>query len=41
VLGGQPDHRDEILSAQERAESKTMMICVGRARSETLVLDLL
>lgn len=40
VLGGQPDHRDEILSAEERAESKTMMICVGRARSETLVLDL-
>jgi ferredoxin-NADP reductase len=40
VLGGQPDHRDEILSAEEHAESKTMMICVGRARSETLVLDL-
>ena len=40
VLGGQPDHRDEILSPEERAESKTMMICVGRALSETLVLDL-
>ena len=40
VLGGQPDHRDEILSPEERAESKTMMICVGRARSDTLVLDL-
>jgi len=40
VLGGQPDHRDEILSPEERAASKTMMICVGRALSETLVLDL-
>ena len=40
VLGGQPDHRDEILSPEERAENNTMMICVGRALSETLVLDL-
>jgi ferredoxin-NADP reductase len=40
VLGGRPDHRDEILSPEERVESKTMMICVGRALSETLVLDL-
>jgi ferredoxin-NADP reductase len=40
VLGGQPDHRDEILSPEERAEGKTMMICISRARSETLVLDL-
>jgi ferredoxin-NADP reductase len=40
VLGGRPDHRDEILSPEERAESNTMMICVGRALSETLVLDL-
>jgi ferredoxin-NADP reductase len=40
VLGGQPDHRDEILSPEERTDSKTMMICVGRALSETLILDL-
>jgi ferredoxin-NADP reductase len=40
VLGGQPDHRDEILSPEERAENNTMMICVGRARSDILVLDL-
>lgn len=40
VLGGQPDHRDEILSAEEHAESRTMMICVGRALSPSLVLDL-
>jgi ferredoxin-NADP reductase len=40
VLGGLPDHRDEILSPDERAANRTMMICVGRALSETLVLDL-
>jgi ferredoxin len=40
VLGGQPDHRDEILSPEERAAGRTMMICVGRALSPSLVLDL-
>jgi ferredoxin-NADP reductase len=40
VLGGEPDHRDDILSPGERAEGKTMMICVGRALSDTLILDL-
>ncbi len=40
VLGGRPDHRDEILFSEERSENNTMMICVGRALSETLVLDL-
>jgi ferredoxin-NADP reductase len=40
VLGGRPDHRDEILFPEERAKNNTMMICVGRALSETLVLDL-
>jgi ferredoxin-NADP reductase len=40
VLAGQPDHRDSLLSDQERAENATMMICVGRALSERLVLEL-
>ena len=40
LLDGVPDHRDSILSAQERAEGKTMMICVSRALSKRLVLDL-
>lgn len=40
VLEGVPDHRDEILSAQERAQGKTMMICCSRALTPELVLDL-
>ncbi len=40
VLGGTPDHRDEILSDEERAANETMMICVSRCRGERLVLDL-
>jgi ferredoxin len=39
VLAGEPDHRDELLSAAERAAG-AMLICVSRARSERLVLDL-
>ena len=40
VLGGEPDHRDSILSSAERAANETMMACVSRARSPRLVLDL-
>ena len=40
VLEGVPDHRDSLLSAAERAAGKTMMVCVSRAKSERLVLDL-
>lgn len=40
VLEGEPDHRDSILSEQERQTSESMMICVGRSRSPRLVLDL-
>ena len=39
VLEGQPDHRDSVLSDAERAAGKTMMLCVSRARSARLVLD--
>lgn len=39
VLEGIPDHRDSILSDAERAANNTMMICVGRALSDRLVLD--
>ncbi|MEU5532022.1 PDR/VanB family oxidoreductase [Streptomyces sp. NPDC020362] len=38
VLEGEVDHRDELLTDAERADS--MLICVSRARSERLVLDL-
>ncbi|MGY0781274.1 PDR/VanB family oxidoreductase [Azospirillum argentinense] len=40
VLEGEPDHRDSVLSDAERAAGKTMMICVSRARSARLVLDI-
>lgn len=40
VLHGTPEHRDSILSPQEREEGTHMMICVSRARSASLVLDL-
>jgi ferredoxin len=40
VLDGTPDHRDSLLSPAEQAANDTMMICVSRARSRRLVLDL-
>ncbi|MFC9557515.1 PDR/VanB family oxidoreductase [Rhodococcus sp. NPDC056960] len=40
VLGGVPEHRDAVLADEERAESNSMMICVSRCTSSTLVLDL-
>jgi vanillate O-demethylase ferredoxin subunit len=40
VLDGVPDHRDAILTAEERAQNRTMMICVSGARTGRLVLDL-
>lgn len=40
VLEGIPDHRDEVLSAQERAANKTMMICRSGCKGDRLVLDL-
>ncbi|MFC5720049.1 PDR/VanB family oxidoreductase [Streptomyces gamaensis] len=40
VLAGTPLHRDTLLTDEEREASETMMICVGRSRSEKLVLDL-
>ncbi|MER7837794.1 PDR/VanB family oxidoreductase [Streptomyces sp. NPDC096040] len=40
VLEGTPDHRDSVLSEEERAAGETMLICVSRCRGERLVLDL-
>ncbi|WP_328521121.1 PDR/VanB family oxidoreductase [Kribbella sp. NBC_00359] len=40
VLEGIPDHRDSVLDDDERAANDTMMICVSRALSSRLVLDL-
>jgi vanillate monooxygenase ferredoxin subunit len=40
VLTGIPDHRDEVLSAAERAANDRMTICCSRARTAELTLDL-
>jgi ferredoxin len=40
VLEGEPDHRDGVLTAEERAFGETMMICVSRSVTPCLVLDL-
>jgi ferredoxin-NADP reductase len=40
VLRGLVDHRDSLLSEQERAAGDTMLICVSRAACPKLVLDL-
>ncbi|KUO10222.1 PDR/VanB family oxidoreductase [Streptomyces sp. DSM 15324] len=40
VLEGTPDHRDSVLSAEEREAGETMMICVSRCAGKRLVLDL-
>lgn len=40
ILDGVPDHRDSVLSSAERAANNTMMICVGRALTPQLTLDL-
>jgi tetrachlorobenzoquinone reductase len=40
VLEGVPDHRDSILSQQERESGRTMMVCVSGSKGPRLVLDL-
>ena len=40
IIEGVPDHRDVVLSDAEKAEGKVMQICVSRAKSARLVLDL-
>lgn len=40
VLEGTPDHRDYCLSESEKAEGKLIQICISRAKSARLVLDL-
>ncbi len=41
LLGGTAEHRDEVLSDQEKADQSVIMICTSRAKKgETLILDL-
>jgi ferredoxin len=40
VLEGVPDHRDSVLNEEQRQAGDCMMICVSRACTPHLVLDL-
>ena len=40
VIDGEPEHRDQVLSAEERERAGLLCVCVSRARGERLVLDL-
>ncbi|WP_413232076.1 PDR/VanB family oxidoreductase [Micromonospora rifamycinica] len=40
VLAGVPEHRDSLLDAADRAAGDAMLICVSRARTPRLVLEL-
>jgi len=40
VIDGIPDHRDAIMSDQQRATNRVMTVCVSRAQTKRLVLDL-
>lgn len=39
VLGGQPDHRDDVLTPAQREAGDRMLVCVSRALSKQLTLD--
>lgn len=40
VIDGMPDHRDVILTAEEKKKNQTMMICCSRCVGERIVLDI-
>ncbi|MGE0201932.1 MAG: 2Fe-2S iron-sulfur cluster-binding protein [Candidatus Melainabacteria bacterium] len=40
VLYGEVEHRDFVLSVEERAEQRRMMVCVSRCDGDRLVLDI-
>ncbi|WP_374309531.1 2Fe-2S iron-sulfur cluster-binding protein [Methylocella sp.] len=40
LIEGEPDHRDHFLSEADRAAKRSIMICVSRAKTPSLVLDL-
>lgn len=40
IVEGAADHRDSVLTAEERAAGETLMICVSRCLGPRLVLDM-
>lgn len=39
IIEGEADHRDSILTAEEKSANKSIMICVSRVKSSKIVLD--
>jgi len=40
VISGVPEHKDFVLTEEERASNRTMMICCSGALTEEIVLDI-
>lgn len=40
LLAGEADHRDTVQTDDEKTQNQTIYVCVSRARSERIVLDL-
>ncbi len=40
VLEGQPDHRDQYLTDEEKQSNEQIVLCCSRARGKRLVLDI-
>ncbi|MFC5496891.1 PDR/VanB family oxidoreductase [Caenimonas terrae] len=40
VLAGTPDHRDSLLSDEEKAANNVMMVCCSGSKEDILILDL-
>ena len=40
VMAGEPEHRDDCLSAEERSSNNLMAVCCSRAKTDLLILDL-
>jgi ferredoxin-NADP reductase len=40
LLDGQVEHRDHVLTSEEKARMRSMMICVSRAACKSIVIDM-
>jgi ferredoxin len=40
VVAGAVEHRDHVLTPEQKARTRTMMVCVSRAACKGVVIDL-